>query len=97
MKDTEIPLDIIFVNQDGNVISVKQGEPNSEELITESSEFISCVIELNINSGVKAGDKIVSINGKKTKTLDDIQLYMALTGDNETEFVMSRNKEEYLS
>lgn len=57
MKDTEIPLDIIFINQDGNVISVKQGEPNSEELITESSEFISCVIELNINSGVKAGDK----------------------------------------
>ena len=57
MKDTTIPLDIIFVNQDGVVISVKQGEPNSEELITEDSEFISCVIELNINSGVNPGDK----------------------------------------
>ena len=57
MKDTEIPLDIIFVNQNGVVISVKQGQPNSEELITESSEFISCVIELNVNSGVKPGDK----------------------------------------
>lgn len=57
MKDTEIPLDIIFVNQDGVVISVKQGQPLSEELITEDSEFVSCVIELNINSGVKAGDK----------------------------------------
>lgn len=57
MKNTEIPLDIIFVNQDGVVISVKQGQPFSEELITESSEFISCVIELNINSGVQAGDK----------------------------------------
>ena len=57
MKDTVIPLDIIFVNQDGVVISVKQGTPNSEEPITESSEFISCVIELNANSGVKAGDK----------------------------------------
>ena len=57
MKDTTIPLDIIFVNQDGIVISVKQGVPNSEEQITESSEFISCVIELNANSGVKAGDK----------------------------------------
>lgn len=57
MKDTEIPLDIIFVNQDGIVISVKQGEPLSEEPITESSEFISCVIELNANSGVKSGDK----------------------------------------
>lgn len=57
MKDTTIPLDIIFINQDGVVISVKQGEPLSEELITENSEFISCVIELNANSGVKAGDK----------------------------------------
>lgn len=57
MKDTEIPLDIIFINQDGVVISVKQGEPLSEEMITEDSEFVSCVIELNINSGVKAGDK----------------------------------------
>ena len=57
MKNTTIPLDIIFVNQDGVVISVKQGEPLSEELITEDSEFVSCVIELNINSGVQPGDK----------------------------------------
>lgn len=57
MKDTEIPLDIIFINQDGVVISVKQGTPLSEEPITEDSEFVSCVIELNINSGVKPGDK----------------------------------------
>ena len=57
MKDTEIPLDIIFINQDGVVISVKQGEPLSEEIITEDSEFVACVIELNINSGVQPGDK----------------------------------------
>lgn len=57
MKDTIIPLDIIFINQNGTVISVKQGQPNSEEYITEDSEFISCVIELNINSGVNPGDK----------------------------------------
>ena len=57
MKNVDIPLDIIFINQDGVVISVKQGVPNSEEYITESSEFVSCVIELNANSGVKAGDK----------------------------------------
>lgn len=57
MKNVDIPLDIIFVNQEGTVISVKQGVPNSEEYITENSEFISCVIELNANSGVKAGDK----------------------------------------
>ena len=57
MKNVDIPLDIIFVNQEGTVISVKQGTPNSEDYITEDSEFISCVIELNANSGVEAGDK----------------------------------------
>ena len=29
MKNVDIPLDIIFVNQEGIVISVKQGVPNS--------------------------------------------------------------------
>ena len=71
MKDTEIPLDIIFVNQDGTVISVKQGQPNSEELITEDSEFISCVIELNINSGVKAGDKTDLFSEINNETEDE--------------------------
>jgi len=80
MKDTEIPLDIIFVNQDGVVISVKQGKPLSEEEITEDSEFVSCVIELNINSGVKPGDK--------TDLFDDIQsedskIEESPTGNNE--------------
>lgn len=74
MKDTEIPLDIIFVNQDGVVISVKQGQPLSEEYITEDSEFISCVIELNANSGVKAGDKtdlFEELNNIETEELDE--------------------------
>ena len=79
MKDTEIPLDIIFVNQDGNVISVKQGEPNSEELITESSEFISCVIELNINSGVKAGDKTDLFEELNEEDDEDIDEYRELS------------------
>lgn len=57
MKDTTIPLDIIFVNERGIVISVKQGTPESEELLTESSEFVAYVIELNANSGVKPGDQ----------------------------------------
>lgn len=57
MKDTTIPLDIIFVNESGVVISVKQGVPESEELITESSEFVAYVIELNANSGIKPGDQ----------------------------------------
>ena len=57
MKDTSIPLDIIFVDENNTVISVKQGEPNSEEYISEDN--VKYVIELNANSGIKSGDKVV--------------------------------------
>lgn len=57
MKDTSIPLDIIFVDENNTVISVKQGEPNSEEYISEDN--VKYVIELNANSGIKGGDKVI--------------------------------------
>lgn len=56
MKDTVIPLDIIFVDESNRVISVKQGIPESEELLTEYN--VAYVIELNQNSGVKSGDMV---------------------------------------
>lgn len=55
MKDTLIPLDVIFINEDQEVISVHQGEPESEELMTESSP-VSYVLEVNQGSGIKEGD-----------------------------------------
>ena len=63
------------------------------------SPDISTVIPKVINdspiyeAGIKDGDKIVSINGKTTKTLDDVQLYLTLAGTNETEFVIEREGE----
>lgn len=54
MKDTLIPLDIIFINDDDEVISVKQGTPNDETPLKEDN--VKYVVELNINSGVKKGD-----------------------------------------
>ena len=57
MQDTEIPLLICFVNEGGKVISVHKGEPLSEEMITESSEFIAYVIEVGINENIKPGDQ----------------------------------------
>ena len=56
MKDTLIPLDIIFVDESNKVISVQQGEPESEELLTEHN--VAYVIEVNQNSGIKSGDKV---------------------------------------
>ena len=54
MKDTYVPLDIIFVDESNKVISVQQGKPESEELLTEHN--VAYVIEINQNSGVKSGD-----------------------------------------
>lgn len=56
MKDTYIPLDIIFVDEFDKVISVQQGEPESEELLTEHN--VAYVIEVNQNSGIKSGDSV---------------------------------------
>lgn len=56
MQDTLIPLDIIFINEDQEVISVKEGVPNNESLIEESN--VSYVLEVNSNSGIKQGDNL---------------------------------------
>lgn len=56
MKDTMIPLDIIFVSPENKVISVQKGVPESEELLTEHN--VAYVIEVNQNSSIKSGDEI---------------------------------------
>lgn len=55
MKDTEIPLDIIFINDDQEVIKVAKGKPNDETMIS-SEEEIAYVLEVNQDSGIKKGD-----------------------------------------
>lgn len=66
MKDTKIPLDIIFIDEDLNVISVHEGTPNSEELITEQN--VLYVLELNKNSGVKETDELDFISDTSVKS-----------------------------
>lgn len=56
MKDTLIPLDIIFINEDQEVIEVHQGIPNDETLIEVPN--IAYVLEVNANSGIKIGDEL---------------------------------------
>lgn len=56
MKDTLIPLDIIFINDDDEVISVVTGKPNDETLITEQN--VQYVLEVNADSGVEEGDEL---------------------------------------
>lgn len=56
MRNTPIPLDIIYVNEDQEVIDVKQGKPNDDTLL--GVENTMYVVELNAGSGVKIGDDL---------------------------------------
>ena len=56
MKNTLIPLDLIFIDEYGEVQHVCQGEPFDETI--HECEDVKYVLELNANSGVKVGDEI---------------------------------------
>lgn len=56
MKDVEIPLDIIFINEDQEVIKVQEGIPNDESLIKASD--VAYVLEVNANSGIQIGNEL---------------------------------------
>ena len=68
MKDTLIPLDIIFVNEDNEVVKVAQGEPNDETPIIAQDTLY--VLEINKNSGVREGDELeIQTEGPVMKVL----------------------------
>ena len=56
MEDAVIPLDVIFIDEDYNVVKVQQGVPKSKELIT--SDNTKYVLEVNAGSGIKIGDEL---------------------------------------
>lgn len=56
MKDTKVPLDIIFIDEDMEVISIYQGEPESDSIAEEDG--VKFVLEVNQGSGIKEGDEL---------------------------------------
>jgi len=46
MKDTHIPLDVIFLSEDGEVLNIEQGEPHSTEHIYSDSDNCKHVLEI---------------------------------------------------
>ncbi len=61
MKNTLIPLDIIWVNKQGTVVDIIQGKPNDLSILTPKSKALY-IIELNLdtsnNLNLKIGDQI---------------------------------------
>ena len=66
------------------------GSPSTSTTIPEVIEGSPVAV-----AGIKAGDKVISINDKSTKTLDDLQLYLTLSNNEETKIVVSRNNKTY--
>lgn len=62
MKGVKIPLDIIFINQDQEVIDVHNNCKPGQKFVVgttediEDRDYIAYVLEVNPNSGVKVGD-----------------------------------------
>ncbi len=54
MKDTPMPLDLLFVGQDGRVRAIKHGEPYSEAVIA-SAEPVRFVLELKAGTSEREG------------------------------------------
>lgn len=81
MKDTPIPLDIIFINDELEVTSVGEGKPNTEDIISGTGSY---VLELNQNSGVKEGDEL-SFNPNKNVKKSDTMLVLDSSGNPQME------------
>lgn len=65
MKDTNIPLDIIFIDEDLEVRYIEKGEPHSEKYLEHDN--ILYVLEVNADSGIKVGDDLEFISDSKLK------------------------------
>jgi uncharacterized protein len=61
MKNTPMPLDLIFISENGTVRAIKKGEPFSEALISPG-EPVRFVLELKAGTaaknGIARGDKV---------------------------------------
>jgi len=61
MKNTPLPLDLIFIGQDGRVRAIKQGEPLSPAVISPASP-VRFVLEVKAGiaekAGIEDGDRI---------------------------------------
>jgi uncharacterized membrane protein (UPF0127 family) len=54
MRNTPLPLDLVFIGQDGKVRAIERGEPFSEAPIAPG-ESVQFVLELNAGTAAEAG------------------------------------------
>ena len=81
MEDTSIPLDIIFIDEYGEVIKKSSAKKFSKTPI--EAEDVLYVLEVNINSGINIGDVIEELDSEEGT--DDINDF----SDEEKEIISS--------
>lgn len=57
MKNTILPLDLVFIGDDGRVKAIKKGEPFSEAVISPDAR-VRFVLELNAGVAAKTGIRV---------------------------------------
>lgn len=65
MEDTKIPLDIVFIDDNFEVLQVTKGIPLSEEPVYGQGNY---VLEVNPDSGIAVGDELEFKTNKKVNT-----------------------------
>ena len=73
MKDCDLTLSIIFLDEKKIVISNQKGLPNTEDFISEDNA--KYVLEINYTEDIKPGDKVVFNLGEELE-LDSEKLYI---------------------
>ncbi len=111
MKGVDIPLDIIFIDQDYEVVDVKNNcQPGQKFVIgttDDEDDYIAYVLEVNTNSGISEGDELEmedSDDGPVMKVLfpDGSEQYQLWGGEriisrHETKILIKKAKKAQLS
>ena len=84
MKDTSIDLDIIFIDEEGTVISVESVKAHSEDPVVCEREY-QYVLEVNIDSGIQVGDELdqedIEFSDEEKEQLKSRMLVLNSEGD----------------
>ena len=75
MEDTKIPLDIVFIDDNFEVLQVSKGEPLSEEPIYGKGSY---VLEVNSDSKIIVGDEL---EFKSDKTVNSKMMVLDVDGN----------------
>ena len=73
MKDCDLTLSIIFIDENKIVLSNQKGKPNTEDFISEDN--VKYVLEINYDNEIKPGDKVI-FNLGEDLNLDSDKLYI---------------------